>query len=98
MARQIIWTLSAHDERIKILEYWVRRNKSKVFSKKLNKLIVTAIKEVSKNPSIGRKTDFANVRVKIVRDYLIFYEVTPKAIYILSIWDGRRDSSTRLLK
>jgi toxin YoeB len=85
MARQIIWTLSAHDERIKILEYWVRRNKSKVFSKKLNKLIVTAIKEVSKNPSIGRKTDFANVRVKIVREYLIFYEVTPKAIYILSI-------------
>lgn len=98
MARQIIWTLSAHDERIKILEYWVRRNKSKVFSKKLNKLIVTAIKEVSKNPSIGRKTDFANVRVKIVREYLIFYEVTPKAIYILSIWDGRRDSSTRLIK
>ena len=98
MARQIIWTISAHAERREILEYWVKRNKSKIFSRKLNKLIITALKEVSRNPLIGRKTDIVNVRVKIVRDYLVFYEISPSTIFVLSVWDGRRDNSNRPLK
>ena len=98
MARQIIWTVSAQTERREILEYWVKRNKSKTFSLKLNKLIITALREVSKNPFIGRKTDIEDVRVKIIRDYLVFYEITPKSIYVLSVWDGRRDNSNRPLK
>ena len=98
MARQIIWTISAQTERREILEYWVKRNKSKIFSKKLNKLIITNLREIGKNPLIGRKTDIADVRVKIIRDYLIFYEITPKSIFVLSIWDGRRDNSNRTLK
>ena len=98
MARQIIWTNSAQSERREILEYWIKRNKSKIFSRKLNKLIETALREISKNPLIGRKTDILNVRVKIVRDYLIFYEISPKTIFVLSLWDGRRDNSNRALK
>ena len=98
MARQIIWTISVQTERREILEYWVKRNKSKIFSKKLNKLIITNLREIGKNPLIGRKTDIADVRVKIIRDYLIFYEITPKSIFVLSIWDGRRDNSNRTLK
>jgi len=98
MARQIIWTISAQTERREILEYWIKRNKSKTYSVKLNKLIIAALREVSKNPFIGRKTDKADVRVKIVRDYLIFYEISPKSIFVLSVWDSRRDNSNRLLK
>lgn len=98
MARQIIWTVSAQTERREILDYWVKRNKSKTYSIKLNKLIITALKEISKSPFIGRKTEIEDVRVKIVRDYLIFYEISPKKIFVLSIWDGRRDTSTRLLQ
>ncbi len=98
MARQIIWTVSAQTERREILEYWVKRNKSKTYSIKLNKLIITALREISKNPFIGRKTEIEDVRVKIVRDYLIFYEISPKKIFVLSIWDGRRDPSTQLLQ
>ena len=98
MARQIIWTDSAQIERREILMYWIQRNKSNVFSRKLNKLIVSAIKEISKNPTIGRKTNIEWVRVKIVRDYLLFYSISPKSIFILSIWDGRRDHSSRAFK
>jgi plasmid stabilization system protein ParE len=98
MARKIIWTVTAQTERREILEYWINRNKSKTFSIKLNKLIITALRHVSKNPFIGRKTDIDDVRVKIVRDYLIFYEVSPKSIFVLSVWDSRRDNSNRLLK
>jgi plasmid stabilization system protein ParE len=98
MAKQIVWTHTAQIERKEILEYWIKRNKTKTFSIKLNKLFISALKDVSKNPFIGRKTDVQNVRAKIVRDYLLFYEVTPDYIYVLSVWDTRRDSSSRLLK
>ena len=98
MARKIVWTASAQQERFDILEYWVKRNQSKTYSRKLNKLIIATLKDLSKNPSIGRKTDVRNVRVKIIRDYLVFYEASATELFVLSIWDGRRDSSTRAVK
>ncbi|WP_260138279.1 type II toxin-antitoxin system RelE/ParE family toxin [Elizabethkingia anophelis] len=73
-ARKIIWTQKANIERRDILEYWIDRNKSKKFSIKLNKLIVATIKQIAENPGIGRKTNLENIRVKIIRDYLFFYE------------------------
>ncbi len=91
MAYQIVWTEKANIERQHILEFWAENNKSKVYSLKLNKLFISTIRDLSKRPDIGRKTEFENVRVKIVRDYLIFYEIIKKEILILSVWDGRRD-------
>ena len=89
--RQIIWTTKANIERKEILEFWIVKNKSKDFSLKLNKLITEAIDKISTNPWICRKTDFENIRVKIVKNYLIFYEFNDFEIKILSIWDGRRE-------
>lgn len=85
-------------ERREILEYWIKRNKSKIYSRKLNKLIIAALRDVCKSPFIGRKTELPNTRVKIVREYLIFYEISTVSIIVLSVWDGRRDSSTRTVK
>ena len=93
-ARKINWTKEANFERKEILDYWIIRNKSKTYSIKLNKLFINTLKQISDNPKIGRKTNFENVRVKIVRDYLLFYEFDPKQIKVLSLWDGRRDDST----
>jgi plasmid stabilization system protein ParE len=98
MARKIIWTQTAQTERREILVYWVKRNKSKTFSKKLNKLFVAALKDISKNPMIGRKTDMENVRAKIVREYLLFYEISDEYVYVLSVWDNRRDNTSRSYK
>lgn len=91
MARQIIWTIRAQSDRKEILHYWRVRNKSNTYSKKLNELINKAIKLMAAHPRIGRSTDIDNVRVKLVRDYLIFYEYSEDNIYILSIWDNRRN-------
>lgn len=89
--RKIIWTQKVNFERKEILEYWILRNKSKTFSLKLNKLIVDTTQSLAEHPTIGRKTDLENVRVKIIRDYLIFYEFSKSELVILSIWDGRRE-------
>ena len=91
MAYQIVWTQKANTERQDILQFWIDHNKSKVFSLKLDKLFITALRDLSKKPTIGRKTEFENVRVKIVREYLIFYEIVKRDIVVLSVWDGRRD-------
>ena len=91
MAKQIIWSKKAHQDRKEILHYWRINNESNEYSKKLNLLIKKAIALVAAHPHIGRRTSIENVRVKLVRDYLIFYEETEKEIFILSIWDNRRN-------
>lgn len=96
--RKIKWTEKANFERKEILKYWIIRNKSKSYSIKLNKLFIKTLKLVSESPTIGRLTDFENVRVKIVRNYLIFYEYDDKMIKVLSIWDGNRSEETLNIK
>lgn len=91
MAKQIIWSLRAHKDHKEILQYWRLRNQSATYSKKLNQLFKKAVETIAKHPRIGRKTDIENVRVKLVKDYLIIYEETEKHLVILTIWDNRRN-------
>ena len=89
--RKIIWTKTANLERKEILEYWILRNKSKRFSIKLNYLILQTLEVLRENPTIGRLTNVNNVRVKLIREYLLLYEFTDAELIILSIWDARRN-------
>jgi toxin YoeB len=91
MARQIIWTEIAQKERKEILTFWNNRNKSSIYSKKLHGLIKESLKIICTHPLIGKPTNKENVRVKILRDYLIIYEITPKEILVLSLWDCRQN-------
>jgi toxin YoeB len=91
MAKRITWTQNAHHDRKEILLYWKEHNKSSEYSRKLNKLINKAITLIAAHPHIGRKTNIEKVRVKLIRDYLIFYEESDEDIFILSIWDNRRN-------
>lgn len=98
MAKKIVWTRKANKERREILDYWVERNQSKVYSIKLNKLIAEILIKLSIQPELGRRTDIESVRVKLVRDYLIFYETTKLELIVLSIWDGRRSDKNLEIK
>ncbi len=89
--RRIVWTKLAHLERIKILNYWYNKTKSKAYSKKLNKLFSETNKLLWTHPEIGRISKDNSIRITIVRDYLIFYEFTTTELIILSVWDTRRD-------
>jgi len=91
MAKQIIWTERAQNDRKKILDYWRQRNKSAIYSRKLNQLFIDAIGIISNYPQIGKPTNNKNARIKIVRDYLIIYEETKTTIIILTIWDSRQN-------
>jgi toxin YoeB len=91
MAKQIIWTKRSQDDRKAILHYWKAHNQSNTYSIKLNGLIKKAVALIAAHPHIGRRTDMENVRVKLVRDYLIFYQENETHVFILSIWDNRRN-------
>jgi addiction module RelE/StbE family toxin len=91
MAKRVIWSVNAQADRKNILTYWTQRNKSPAYSKKLNRLFKDAIRLIADFPNIGKPTGIKNIRVKIVRDYLIIYEEASLQIIILSIWDARQD-------
>jgi plasmid stabilization system protein ParE len=98
--KQVIWSIRAQQDRIAILEYWIERNKSKTYPKKLLVLFNQAADLISDHPKIGKPTNYGNVRFKIVRDYLLFYEEMENRIEILLVWDSRQDPDKldRLLK
>ena len=91
MAKQIVWSKLALQDRYSILDYWIKRNRSASYSKKLNQIFMDTADLISKHPKIGKQTELAGIRYKIVRDYLFTYRETPDYIEILTIWDSRQD-------
>jgi plasmid stabilization system protein ParE len=91
MAKRIIWTETAKKARREILEYWIKRNGSSVYSKKLSKLFRTKVSLLDTRHYIGKPTDFYDVRVSLVSNFSIFYKVRTNEIVIVGIWDNRRN-------
>ena len=40
---------------------------------------------------MGTPTDFEDLRVKVIRNYKLFYKDTPNRIEIIRVWDSRQD-------
>ena len=90
-ARRIVWSSTAKLQLKSIFEYFNFRNRSKLYSLKLNALIQTELKLVLQQPNIGKKTDSINVRALLIENYFVFYEINDAHIIILSLWDTRQD-------
>jgi plasmid stabilization system protein ParE len=95
--RNVIWTRTADLQFIGILEYWVKRNKSNTYSKKLVKLVSERTKQIAEKPLIYKATDFNNVRVASLGNFSIYYKVSDEEIIITAFWDNRQDHK-KLLK
>jgi addiction module RelE/StbE family toxin len=93
MAKEIVWSEKAINDRKNILRYWVLSNRSAAYSIKLDGLLREAVKLIAEYPLIGKPTDIKNIRAKKLRDYFIFYQEREKQIDILSIWDTRKRAS-----
>ena len=89
--KEVKWSLIAIHDKIDILEYWIERNKSKTYKIKLDKLFDKSINSISNHPEQGKKSYYKDIRIKIVRQYLIFYLINDHYIEIVRIWDARRN-------
>lgn len=90
-ARRIVWSTTAKLQLKAIFEYFNFRNKSKLYSLKLNTLIQTELKILVLQPNIGKKTDSINVRGLLIENYNFFYEINETDIIILCVWDTRQN-------
>ena len=94
---KINWSVEARLDLIDILEFYVIRNKSALYSKKINTKINKSIKLITKNPLIGTQSQIDSVRALITGDYQIIYEIFFDEITIIMIWDCRRDPEDKIL-
>lgn len=89
--RDIIWTKTADLQYVGILEYWVNRNKSNTYSKKLVTLVSKITKQIADDPFIYKSTDFKDIRVSSLGNFSIHYKVEIDRIIISAFWDNRQD-------
>ena len=89
--RKIIWSHRAKIKRLEILEFFIERNKSKTYSKKLNSKINKSVKLLVKYPEMGINTDIENIRGLIIDHIVLFYEFDSRNLIIQYIWDSRQN-------
>ncbi|MCK9451451.1 MAG: type II toxin-antitoxin system RelE/ParE family toxin [Bacteroidales bacterium] len=95
--RDVVWTKTADLQFVGILEYWLKRNKSNTYSKKLISLVSERTMQIIENPFISKSTDFKNIRVASLGNFSVYYKITEIQIIIVAFWDNRQDPK-KLLK
>ena len=91
MVEKVVWTQTAYKQKLEIFEYWNQRNGSTGFSQSLENDINFAIDLLRKFPKLGIKTQLRDVRVKIIKNYLLIYKITKNTLYVLLFWDSRQN-------
>ena len=81
-----------------ILDFYIVRNKSKVYSIKLQKLISKEVNLLLKQPDLGLKTSEDTTRGLIIENYIVYYEITDDKIIIHTIWDCRQNPDDKIIK
>jgi plasmid stabilization system protein ParE len=87
---EVEWSLEARQDLIDILEFYIERNKSNIFSIKLNDEFNNIIELLADYPHLGLSTQFPNVHCLIKSHFQILYEIFDKYILIVMIWDNRQ--------
>ncbi|MCB0451169.1 MAG: type II toxin-antitoxin system RelE/ParE family toxin [Confluentibacter sp.] len=95
--RKVIWTRTADIQFVGILEYWVNRNKSNTYSKKLVKLVSERTNQIAEQPLTFKATDFKDTRVASLGNFSIYYKCHGTDIIITAFWDNRQNPK-KLLK
>jgi toxin YoeB len=62
MAKRVIWSEDAFHDKVQLFSYWNNRNKSNLYSRKLNKLFKDTIKSILKTPTLGRNANLKNAK------------------------------------
>jgi len=69
MAKQIVWSDKASNERLNILEYWLEKTGNNKYSRKIDIKLRETIRNIQDNNYLGKQTDHKNTRVTVVGHY-----------------------------
>lgn len=95
---KIVWSNRARKRLYNILDFYIERNKSKIYSNKLQKLISKEVKLLLKHPDLGLKTTEDSTRGLIIENFIIYYELAEDKIIIHTIWDSRQNPDNKIIK
>jgi len=96
--RKIVWSNRAKIRLFAILDFYIVRNNSKIYSIKLQKLISKEVNLLLKQPDLGLKTTEDTTRGLIIENYIVYYEITDDKIIIHTIWDSRQNPDNKIIK
>ena len=71
--RTIIWTKTADIQFVGILEYWLNRNKSNSYPKKLIKLTEERTNQIADNPELFQVSKNKDFRVSVLGKFSIYF-------------------------
>jgi len=93
MAQRIIWTTQAKKIFHQILDFYNQINGSKTYSRKLNTEIKKNTLLLLQHPYLGRLTEIEYLRVIVLENHHIYYQINDKndEIEIILVWDCRQD-------
>ncbi len=91
MAKRVVLSPDADDDRLEILDYWYKRLGHKRYSIKLDKKFRHAFHLIARSPEIGKRVEGGDERMYMVRPYEIFYRKRSDHIEVFRIWDSRRN-------
>lgn len=80
--REIIQTKVSKVQLKEILDFFTKRNKSGLYSRKLYQKFKSELKTAAKNPEIGIKTKLKMIKGLIIDDYILFYEIATKKEFV----------------
>jgi hypothetical protein len=89
--RKIEWTINAVLTKKSIFHYWNNRNKSTLYSQKLNLLFTATLRSIENHPEASIAIKKENIRAILVKDYYLIFEITVLNINVLDIWDTRQN-------
>ena len=96
--RKIVWSNRAKIRLFAILDFYIVRNNSKIYSIKLQKLNSKEVNLLLKQPDLGLKTTEDTTRGLIIENYIVYYEITDDRIIIHTIWDSRQNPDNKIIK
>ena len=89
---KVKWTKEAREQFKEILRFYTKRNQSAIYSIRLKHGVYELVKHFQRSPYFGEQVgDNENIRRVSYGNFVILYEIKPKAVEIYSIRDGRRD-------
>ena len=98
MAKRIEWTETGIRDRYSIYNFWLQKTKNSVYSEKLEALFKNSALVIAEYPELGVPTNVPSLRVKIVKEFKLFYMVTDERIKMIRDWDSRRDPDKMILQ
>lgn len=91
MAKKVIWSKKAQEDRITILQYWIKNNQSNTYSIKLFSDFNACVDLIEQYPRLGKATNRPDTRILVIYDYWIIYVIKTNSIIVARIWDVRQN-------